>query len=85
LAVGDAALKNASRRARARWPRENEAILDRGIARRQGIFRRGQENGFQAKPENVDVFAGGRMIGDSDRWMSSRHRDWLFLALAVTG
>ena len=40
-----AAVKDATRRARARWPAKWRAILDRGSARRPGRFRPGQENG----------------------------------------
>ena len=54
LAASAAALKDASRRARARWPRKNEAILDRGSARSPGVFRPGRENGTPAEPENID-------------------------------
>jgi hypothetical protein len=54
LAAGAAALKDASRRASARWPRKNEAILDLGGARCLGMFRPGRENGTPAEPENVD-------------------------------
>jgi hypothetical protein len=42
------------RAAQARWPRKNEAILDRGNARCLGMFRPGRENGIPAEPENVD-------------------------------
>src|SRR5271170_7306367 len=54
LATGATALKDASRRASARWPRKNEAILDRGDARCLAMFRPGRENGTPAEPENVD-------------------------------
>src|SRR5580700_11444855 len=54
LAAGATALKDASRRASARWPRKNEAILDRGDARCLAMFRPGRENGTPAEPENVD-------------------------------
>src|SRR5579863_6702748 len=54
LAAGATALKDASRRASARWPRKNEAILDRGDARRLAMFRPGRENGTPAEPENID-------------------------------
>src|ERR1019366_3345115 len=62
LAAGAAALKDASRRASARWPRKNEAILDRGGARCLGMFRPGRENGTPAEPENVDCGAGWRTL-----------------------
>jgi hypothetical protein len=54
LATDVAALKDASRRANARWPRKNEAILDRGDVRCLGMVRPGRENGTPAEPENVD-------------------------------
>jgi hypothetical protein len=54
LAASAAALKDASRRASARWPLKNEAILDRGGTRCLGMFRPGRENGTPAEPENVD-------------------------------
>src|ERR1019366_581069 len=63
LAASAAALKDASRRASARWPRKNEAILDRGGARCLGVFRPGRENGTQAEPEKVDC--GGRLANAS--------------------
>jgi hypothetical protein len=53
MAAGAAALKDATRRASARWPRKNEAILDRGSTRCLGMFRPGRENGASAEPENV--------------------------------
>jgi hypothetical protein len=53
LAAGTAALKDASRRAIARWPRKNEAILDRGGPRCLGMLRPGRENGTPAEPENA--------------------------------
>jgi hypothetical protein len=59
LATGVAALKDASRRTSARWPRKNEAILDRGDGRCLGMVRLGRENGTPAEPENVD--GGGRL------------------------
>src|ERR1700690_1132110 len=62
LAAGAAALKDASRRASARWPRKNEAIPDRGGTRCLGMFRPGRENGTPAEPENV-VFA--RRLADA--------------------
>src|ERR1019366_5110638 len=62
LAAAAAALKDASRRASARWPRKNEAILDRGGARCLGMFRPGRENGTPAQPENVDCGAGWRTL-----------------------
>ena len=53
LAAETAALKDASRRAIARWPRKNEAILDRGGPHCLGMFRPGRENATPAEPENV--------------------------------
>jgi len=53
MAAGTAALKDASRRASARWPRKNEAILDRGGTRCLGMFRPGRENGASTEPENI--------------------------------
>src|SRR5580658_1140172 len=53
LAAGATALKDASRRASARWPRKNEAILDRGDVRRLAMFRPGRENGTPTEPENI--------------------------------
>jgi hypothetical protein len=51
--VGATAVKDASRRANARWPHKNEAILDRGGTHCPGMFRPGRENGSPAEPENV--------------------------------
>ena len=55
LAAETTALKDASRRAIARWPRKNEAILDRGGLRRLEMFRPGRENATLTEPENVVV------------------------------
>ena len=46
-----AAVKDATRRARARWPAKRRAILDRGSARRPGEFRPGRRNGSQPNRE----------------------------------
>ena len=54
LPAGAVALKDASRRASARWPRKDEAILDRDGPRCLGMVRPGRENGTTTEPENVD-------------------------------
>ena len=46
-----AAVKDAARRARARWPAKRRAILDRGSARRPGRGRPGRGNGPQPNQE----------------------------------
>src|SRR5450432_3470986 len=70
LATGAAAVKDASRRASARWPRKNEAILDRGDARCPGMFRPGRENGTPAEPENVDR---GRWLANASATTNGGH------------
>jgi hypothetical protein len=62
LAAGTAALKDASRRASARWPRKNEAILDRGDPRCLGMFRPGRENGTRPNQKTSIVVIGWRTL-----------------------
>jgi hypothetical protein len=62
LATGAAALKDASRRANTRWPRKNEAILDRGGARCLGLLRPGRENGTLPNQKTSIVVAGRRKL-----------------------
>src|ERR1019366_9058167 len=70
LAARGAALKEPSRRASARWPRKNEAILDRGGARCLGMFRPGRENGTPAEPENGDC---GRRLANASATTNGGH------------
>ena len=46
-----AAVKDAARRARARWPAKGRATLDRGGARRPEEVRPGRRNGPQPNQE----------------------------------
>jgi len=80
LAAAAPALKDASCRASARWPRKNEAILDLGGARCLELFRPGRENGTPAEPEN----AGWERLGDHDGRASSDRPGGSRLMLAMT-